>query len=80
MFTIATAPAARGQREDVISSIDQMMTKGYPEDKPGAAILVAQGDKIILKKATGKLRCKQLKALPRNMCLELVPSRSNLLR
>jgi CubicO group peptidase (beta-lactamase class C family) len=58
MFTVVIAPTARGQREDVISSIDQMMTKGYPEDKPGAAILVAQGDKIIFKKGYGKASLK----------------------
>ena len=42
------------QKPGIADAIDQLMVKNYPTDKPGAAVLVAQGDKIIFKKGYGK--------------------------
>ncbi len=44
---------AHGQSE-ITDVIDQLISKNYPADKPGAAVLVAQGDKTIFKKGYGK--------------------------
>ncbi|HET9054869.1 MAG TPA: serine hydrolase domain-containing protein, partial [Cyclobacteriaceae bacterium] len=49
IFFITSATYA----QTVVADIDKFMNEKYPADQPGAAILVAKGDNIILKKGYG---------------------------
>lgn len=42
-----------GNAQTVSQDIDKFMNEKYPADQPGAAILVAQGDKVIFRNAYG---------------------------
>jgi len=54
--TPAAPPAARPARapaDPAARAIDGLMAAAYPADKPGAAILVSKGGRVILRKAYG---------------------------
>jgi CubicO group peptidase (beta-lactamase class C family) len=50
---LVVAQLTHGQPK-ITDAIDQLISKVYPADQPGAAVLVAKGDKLIFKKGYGK--------------------------
>lgn len=57
-----------GQNEsEHIKTIDQFLMEEYPKNEPGAVVLVAKGDRVILKKAYGLAALKPKRKLRTDM-------------
>ena len=57
-FVLTTCTTTLAQKNAVANAIDELLTPAYPENDPGAAVLVARDNKIIFQNAYGKASLK----------------------
>src|SRR5688572_28196647 len=55
LFLLLAAPSARAAVSDdeIARYADQLFSQAFPADEPGAAVLVAKDDKVLLRKGYG---------------------------
>jgi CubicO group peptidase (beta-lactamase class C family) len=52
-LTLQTAALAAAQDEQTVKEMDELLSKAYPPDGPGAAVIVVKGGKTLLRKGYG---------------------------